>query len=128
MQLQRYKNRSVSALICFVTGSIAVGIYVIGDRANALHLIIDIVPGILIYLGSIFSKGQIGKGDAWVVIVLGLLVRLYQTVETVCLSLCIVCVFYLPILLIKKKSIKTEVPFVPFLEISSICMMISSLG
>lgn len=75
--------------------------------------------GAFLLLMSWLSKEQIGYGDGYVFIVLGVFLGLNKTIEVLMISLGCSFVYSLYLLLIKKKKGTDSYPFIPFVFLAS---------
>ena len=83
----------------------------------------NLVPGRLLSLGiglvfvgiSFFTKGAIGMGDGWILLSLGCVLEIWEMVCVLGFGVTLAAFWALMLLVIGKKSRKTELPLVPFL-------------
>lgn len=117
------RTGKIYVYLCYVTELLAIVLCLMGSRNQLIYQILGITPGVFLYLVSIASKEQIGKGDAWIFIVIGSLIGMEYLVTMFLLSLVLVPVIGIPVLLIQKKSLKTKIPFAPFISVAYILML-----
>ena len=79
--------------------------------------------GLIIRIISEYSKESIGKGDAYLISVMGLFLGVLSNLYIV-LGATLISMIYSIILLIRKYDKKHEMPFVPFLSISYAGLML----
>lgn len=80
-----------------------------------LDILMGVIPGMVIWLFSRWSRGAIGEGDAFVIGGLGMMIG-WRSVCMVCLMACLMCACIGICLIIGRKAgRKTELPFIPFL-------------
>lgn len=116
------KNRSLSygllsaglvpaivGLVAAITGSED------GSGAVLVKSLCGMIPGILIALTSLITRGGIGLGDAAVVTVIGCVAGLRATVLVLGIAFILVCLFSGGMLAFGKLSRKSRLPFIPFL-------------
>ena len=77
--------------------------------------IIGILPGIMLIPISIVSKGELGMGDVYLTIAIGLFMGIKGTLEILMIASGIAAVYSLIMLILKKVDRKTRMPFVPFI-------------
>ena len=114
------KKQEVYMGICVINFLVALGTkFLMGDFMIA-DFIIVIFVGIAILLINIFTKGAIGLGDAYIIFSLAPLVSAGQLVIMLALAFMLCALFSAGGLLIKKFSINTKIPFVPFMFLGGI--------
>lgn len=82
--------------------------------------------GVLLIVISLITKGQIGMGDGFLFIVIGFGVGFWNSFSVLIYSLIFVCIGACCLLGFKKKQKKTEVPFVPFIGLGYISLVIAA--
>jgi len=103
--------------------------------ASNIGILYDAFFGALFFGGSLFllflvthGKGM-GLGDAYVGVALGLLFGIVQSFEVIAFSFWIGAAFGIILLILKKRfTIKSEVPFVPFLFAGTILGVYTALS
>ncbi len=114
------RTRHINFFVCIVTELIYIFILIFLNRFNFLYIILGLIPGALIYLSSILFNGQIGKGDGIIIAVIGTMVGILKVTRILLIAFILVLVICTPILIILRKSLKTRLPFVPFILLSFI--------
>lgn len=108
------RRREISLLLTVVYAGCGI-IYSILQGRKIQDVLIPAGIGILFLAAGLISRGAIGAGDCWILLALGALLD----TETYILMLCIgffLAAFWSGILLvIRRKSRKTEIPLMPFL-------------
>lgn len=111
--LDLYKKQVSLFLVVFYT---ALSIpYLVMDRQRLFLLLAGVVPGLLLLCIGKVSGGAMGQGDGLVVMVSGLYMGLWKTLEWITLALLLAAVWAGFLLVFKKKGGKASFPFVPFL-------------
>ena len=82
--------------------------------------------GTLLIVISLVTNGQIGMGDGFLFIIIGFGIGFWNSFSVLIYSLIFVCIGACYLLGIKKKQKKTEVPFVPFIGLGYISLLIVS--
>ena len=85
------------------------------DTNWVIKILFGILPGLLLYIFSIVSKGEIGKGDSFVVMCIGVTIGIRKSLEIFILGLFFTVIISLPYLFYKRKNWRLRVPFIPFL-------------
>lgn len=87
---------------------------VMNPPPSALQFCLRLIPGLLFICLSVITHGSPGLGDGLVLIIMALFIE-SQTLIAACLTALFLSAFYAAILLIKKHSLRTSLPFLPFL-------------
>ena len=117
---EELRTRHINFFVCIVTELIYIFILIFLNRFNFLYIILGLIPGALIYLSSILFNGQIGKGDGIIIAVIGTMAGILKVTRILLIAFILVLVICTPILIILRKSLKTRLPFVPFILLSFI--------
>ena len=111
--LDLYK-RQVSLLMILFYAALSIP-YLVMDRQRLFLLLAGAVPGLfLLWVGKV-SGGALGQGDALVILVAGLYMGIWKTLEWVTLAFLLSAVWAGALMVFKKKGRKASFPFVPFL-------------
>ncbi len=87
-------------------------------KQPAIGLLAAIFPGLVILVFAFLSRGSIGKGDGYLMIVTGLFLGVKDTFRIFIYAIFLSFIYALYLCVIKKKSRKYEMPFIPFLFIA----------
>ena len=71
--------------------------------------------GILFLAAGLISRGAIGAGDCWILLALGALLDTETYIRMLCIGFFLAAFWSGILLVIRRKSRKTEIPLVPFL-------------
>lgn len=71
--------------------------------------------GAVFLLASIVTKGAVGIGDGYILMVCGMVLGLYQVVILIILALCLASAFGILLWVRKKAGRHTKIPFAPFI-------------
>ena len=71
--------------------------------------------GILFLEAGLISRGAIGAGDCWILLALGALLDTETYIRMLCIGFFLAAFWSGILLVIRRKSRKTEIPLVPFL-------------
>jgi len=117
MTVKDYRTKKVNSYLCllFTFASLVIRVYVV--KESDVILLLDLLPGIILYLIALLTKESIGKGDAIVLMFIGSVSGFNLELEALFISLILSGVLSLILLVLKKATRKTELPFVPFLSI-----------
>ena len=64
---------------------------------------------------GILTRGQVGMGDGWLLMALGCMMRMESYIQMACIGMLLAAACSGVLLLVFRKSRKTEIPLVPFL-------------
>lgn len=78
------------------------------------------IPGLVCLFFSYVSKEQIGYGDGWIVVLLGISFGAKKVFLIVLTALFCLAFISLILLVMKKVTRKTRIPFIPFLLVGNI--------
>ncbi len=84
------------------------------DNDWKVKIFFGIIPGLLIYAFSIVTKGDIGRGDAFVFMCIGVTIGIIKSMEIFILGLFFTVMFTLPYSIFRHRNLKISVPFIPF--------------
>lgn len=112
----RFKKLPVFILVIF-----AIIIIIINGLEDSLFsraVFFRIIPGTVFLMLALMTRQAVGYGDGIIIILLGLSLGSKRCITVVFIGLVLSSVFSLYILLLKKGSRQTRLPFVPFLLIA----------
>lgn len=118
--IEDLKHKKINVVI--VSSGIISGIAItlILSAGDLSKVAFCLVPGLLMMLISYFTKESVGYGDGLVILAIGSIVGLRKSVEIMFLASLLGGAFSLILLIKKKASSKTAIPFVPFLLIGTL--------
>lgn len=117
------KNKTIYRSICIAFLLACMLVKILLYQEGLKLVLLGITPGIFLYFLSIFTDEAIGKGDAWIFVIIGIVVGFINSVVLLILSLGCVVIFSIP-LLIKHKNLKIKVPFSPFVLFSFVIFLV----
>ena len=82
----------------------------------------DMIPGLLLLILSVLTKGAVGFGDGLVVLVCGLYVGFLKTIAVIMGAFFLASLAGGVLIIFKKAHRKTALPFLPFL--SAMCVLL----
>lgn len=119
---------SIRVLTAFLTVSsgLIFTAYIYGNRFERLNdlmlydlsrenIIMSLVPGLILLLISFFTKEAIGRGDVYVICLLGLMIGFDMIFRVLFISMIICAVVGLICMALKGMKKKDTLPFIPFL-------------
>ena len=108
------RKREISIPVTLLFGLAGVA-YSIKTGRTMTDYLIPLGIGILILGGSVLTRGQVGMGDGWMLLALGCMLRMECYIQMACIGMLLAAACSGVLLLVFRKSRKTEIPLVPFL-------------
>lgn len=114
------KERVVYTNICVAFFILAIIVELLLGDKGILVILYGILPAIFIFIVSIISNESIGKGDAFIFLIVGIMLGCIDTLIIFVMALLIIVMYSIPLIVFKHRSIKTSLPFSPFVLTSFI--------
>ena len=108
------RKREISIPVTLMFGLAGVA-YSIKIGRKMTDYLIPAAIGIFILACSILTRGQVGMGDGWLLMALGCMMRMESYIQMACIGMLLAAACSGVLLLVFRKSRKTEIPLVPFL-------------
>ena len=108
------RKREISIPVTLMIGLAGVA-YSIKTGRTMTDYLIPAAIGIFILACSILTRGQVGMGDGWLLMALGCMMRMESYIQMACIGMLLAAACSGVLLLVFRKSRKTEIPLVPFL-------------
>ena len=110
--IQKREIEPVSAALTAETGVV----YILeGCRSDGLFSVMAaMIPGILVLALALISRGGLGLGDAWIVLIMGLFLKTEKLMMILILSSFGSFLYAAGMSLHHKKTAGDEMPFIPF--------------
>ena len=108
------RRREISLLLTMVYAGCGI-IYSILQGRKIEDVLIPAGIGILFLAAGLISRGAIGAGDCWILLALGALLDTETYIRMLCIGFFLAAFWSGILLVIRRKSRKTEIPLVPFL-------------
>mgnify|MGYP003181829583 FL=1 len=106
--------REISLFLTVVYAGCGI-IYSILQGRKIQDVLIPAGIGILFLAAGLISRGAIGAGDCWILLALGALLDTETYIRMLCIGFFLAAFWSGILLVIRRKSRKTEIPLVPFL-------------
>lgn len=113
------RRREISLLLTVAYAGCGI-IYSILQGRNIQDVLIPAGIGILFLAAGLISRGAIGAGDCWILLALGALLDTETYIRMLCIGFFLAAFWSGILLVIRRKSRKTEIPLVPFLLVGYI--------
>jgi len=110
------KTKKISLKLSLVFLFLGLFIYMFFIKADAIILLYNLIPGICLFLVSLFTKGAVGCGDAVILMVMSFYMPSASILIILFLSLLAASVVSVR-LIMKKYSRKYTLPFAPFITL-----------
>lgn len=117
----RKKEIHLNLILAF--GIVGVVFHMLWQMQTIENVLFGMGVGGALLLLSVLTGGKIGTGDGILLVVTGIYLGLEQNLELLVCSLFICAVYALCLLVLRKRSRKDTVAFVPFVLISYVCML-----
>lgn len=115
-------KKKLPVLYMLLFSILAVLCNVIFHWAGLLEMGLGAVLGLLFMGFSALTKGSIGMGDGLMIAAMGLWCGIFSASAMTLLGFLFAAVFGLLYILFTKKSLKSTLPFAPFLAVASLCI------
>jgi leader peptidase (prepilin peptidase)/N-methyltransferase len=115
------QKKEVSLVITLLYGICGVLLRIVGGF-DGRDFVLALLPGAVCMLLSFVTKGQIGYGDAWILLATGCCMRGADLLMVCMLALAGAGLVALFLLVVFRKKGSFEFPFVPFLLAGVICV------
>lgn len=103
-----------------------VNLIVKGDMPG-IEEFIALIPGMILILLSFVTKESIGYGDGVSVMILGSIIGIRNCLWVICISLILISIVGALLMILKRASKKTILPYVPFLFVAESMMLIGMI-
>ena len=120
-------KRKISMISILLFGILGILIQLPYVRENWLGIVGGIFIGVIIYVLSKLTKGKIGEGDGWILMITGIFLGFRNNIMLLLLSLWVAAAVSIFLLLLKKAKRKTELPFVFFMIPGYVLLLIIML-
>lgn len=111
---QDIRKRQIYLSAIVVYGLLGI-LYIFLHRDHLAVLLLGAVPGMLLMCVGKISGGALGMGDGLAVMISGIYMGIWKTLEFTALSLLLAAVWAGFLMFVKKKGRKESFPFVPFM-------------
>ena len=115
LSFQDYKKKEVNMAALAALGCCGLLIRTADSGTQWISVLAAISVGIVMLIASCLSRGKIGAGDGWILIVGALYLELWDFLQMLINALYLTGIAGLLLLLAKKCNRKASVPFYPFL-------------
>lgn len=120
------KKQEVSVLLLLIYGIAGMVLFVVDKRVSCLSLIGGVAIGVVLIGISRITRGGIGLGDGGMVCITGIYLGACKNVELLLMALIYAAAWSVALIVLKKAKRKTRIPFVPFLALGYISLVVMS--
>lgn len=117
-------KRKISMHSTILFGIVGILLQIPNYRDHWLSIAGGILVGVAIFVLSKVTKGKVGDGDAWILMVTGIFLGFRSNIMLLLLSLWMAAAVSILLLILKKAKRKTELPFVCFMIPGYILLLI----
>lgn len=114
------KEQKVSSRLCFVNATVALLFHIVLQDMSWQDILLGMILGAVFYVISVLTNESIGKGDGIVIFTLGSILGMRTSFQIVVWALISCAVFSIGGMIIKRLSLKSRIPFVPFLFVGCV--------
>lgn len=109
-------------------GTIFVCIYlIVKGNTPGIELFISLIPGMIMIFLSFITRESIGYGDGLSVMIIGSIMGIKNCFWMICISLVMISLVSAILMILKRASQKTKIPYVPFLFAAESLMLIGAI-
>ena len=109
------RRREVSLWVCIAAGVLGLWVRLAFGDTLFPGLIFSLLPGAVFVIISALSHEKVGMGDAAVLLALGAMLSPYELMSLLVAGLLAISFFSLVLLTLKKVSLGSRLPMVPFM-------------
>ena len=118
------KTKEISMRILLIFGALGIVIYILESQNSVVEEIVGILVGIGVLIICRLTRGEIGAGDGFLIIVTGIFLGGMKNIELLMGGFLLAALWALILVIFRKVNWKKELPFVPFLFLSFIGMVV----
>lgn len=121
---QDIKKKQIRLNPVLLFGILGIILHMLWRMHSIENLLLGMSVGVALLFLSVLTGGKIGAGDAVLLIVTGIYLGVEQNLELFVCGLLLCSMWALGLLVLRKKSRKDSIPFVPFLLAAYIGMLV----
>ena len=110
-----YKTKEIYVWFCLLNYFLAIVMKVVTNNLKLENIIIGIIVCTLLYIIALVTKEAVGVGDILIILTLTAMVELKVVLNVMMIAFIISAIFSIIGVSIGKMSLKTNIPFVPFI-------------
>lgn len=121
------QKKKICINLVLTFGIIGVVLHMIWREQSIQSLLLGMAIGVSLLIFSVISGGKVGAGDGMILMVTGVYLGIRQNAELFLTGLVFCSMWAMYLMVFKRKSRKTEIPFVPFLLAAYVEMLAFSI-
>lgn len=122
--IEDVRKKEIQVYVVLTFGIVGVILRLFYQNVTMKNMIFGMAIGVVMMLVSLVTSGQIGLGDGLLLTVTGIFLGAYGNAMLFLHGLLFAAVWSLVVLLIFRRGRKTKIPFVPFLLIAYLEMLV----
>lgn len=122
--IEDVRRKEVHSVLVLLFGVAGVFVHLYQRNLSIYSILAGVAVGLIVMLCSLITKGGIGMGDGLILLVTGIYLGGKGNMQLLFFGLFLSAVGSLFFLLVKKKKRKDTIPFVPYLLLAYVGMMI----
>jgi leader peptidase (prepilin peptidase)/N-methyltransferase len=126
LSIEDIRTHKIRDIVVMIFAIIGIFMHVIFQRIGTLDVMGGLATGVVIYFISKKTGEKIGVGDALVLMLTGIFIGFWKNILLIWISTTFLTIYGLIMILIKKKTRNDRIPYIPFLLIS--CLLLIVLG
>ena len=128
LSVEDIRKKTIPVIPLMIWGIVGVVQHLIYGRIDSYSMVAGVVPGIVAYMLSVATHEKIGKGDALLLIVTGIYMGFWMNMFMLWMGLILAAIVGVATMASFKKLKNNELPFVPFLSLSCLIIIIGNGG
>lgn len=121
------RKRRIKVPFLLLSGAVGISLHIYRRDLAAADLLLGVLVGVLVVFLGILTRESIGLGDGFSLMVTGIFLGGRRNVELLFLSLFYAALFSLGLLLFCRKRRKQRIPFLPFLFLGYLTMVLEEI-
>ncbi|MDF2473797.1 MAG: peptidase prepilin type [Anaerocolumna sp.] len=121
---QDVKRKQINTMLILIGAVVILAASFLQGDLDLMERLLGLTPGIILLLLSYITRGQIGIGDGLIICGIGICFGLLETVVLLAYGLFGSAIFAVIILCIHKADRKKTIPFVPFILLGYMGVML----
>ena len=128
LSFEDIRKKTIPVIPMMAAGVVGVALHLYYGRLDIISVAAGIIPGVIAYIISILTDEKIGRGDAMLLIVTGIFLGFWDNLIIIYFALIFAAAGGVIAMAAFEKNRGHEMPFVPFLMMSFLLMMICNGG
>ncbi|MCR4674938.1 MAG: prepilin peptidase [Lachnospiraceae bacterium] len=128
LAMEDFRSKKIPMVPVIICGILGVIFHILFHTRTIWDLLGGFAIGFVLYFISIFTKGKIGKGDGFLFMVTGVYLGFWNNLFLLWLSCVMAGLIGMGIIVLKHKGKNYQMPFVPFVLLSSFSLLLMRGG